>query len=57
MRRASSAGAVSIGQWPVSMSTSERFLICASSGSSPWLISSLIWAGVNSGQISTAGTA
>jgi hypothetical protein len=55
-RRARSAGALIMGQCPESMSRNERCLLFASSGTSPWSIHSLAWAGVNSGQMSTTGT-
>src|ERR1700722_17763059 len=56
-RRARSAGALIMGQCPESMSRNEGGLLFASSGTSPWSIPSLAWAGVNSGQMSHTGTA
>jgi hypothetical protein len=45
-----------MGQWPESMSTSSSFSALASSVSSPAVIHSWAWAGLNSGQTRTTGT-
>ena len=54
--RASSAGALTIGQWPVAMSTNSSRFALASSGTSPASIHPCASAGVNSGHSRTTGT-
>src|SRR4051812_14549842 len=54
--RASSAGLLTIGQWPESRSANSTCLAAASSGTSPEPIHSQAWPGENSGHTTTTGT-